>query len=87
MEYQETFKIDVTNIFKNTKTIWRPIYEVIDAQIMKKRIIFHKLFQTSVKVIEIKTQFLPSDVKKFFKKGYVTRVICTSVHDTSKVFG
>ena len=31
MEYQETFKIDVENIDKNKNTIWRPIYEVIDA--------------------------------------------------------
>ena len=30
VEYQETLKIDVKNINKN-KTLWIPIYEVIDA--------------------------------------------------------
>ena len=31
VEYQETLKIDVKNIDKNIKLIWRPVYEVIDA--------------------------------------------------------
>ena len=30
LEYQETLKNDTENIDKNIKTIWRPIYEVID---------------------------------------------------------
>ena len=31
LEYQETMKLDVENITKSKKTIWRPIYEVIHA--------------------------------------------------------
>ena len=31
VEFQETLKVDVNNIAKKKKKIWRPIYEVIDA--------------------------------------------------------
>ena len=37
VEYQETLKIDVENIDKNIKTIWIPIYEVIDDLFLKKQ--------------------------------------------------
>ena len=44
MEYQETLKIDVENIDKNKNTIWRPIYEFIDAPFFEETDIFPQDF-------------------------------------------
>ena len=44
MEYQETLKIDVENIDKNKNTIWRPIYEFIDAPFFEETEKFPQYF-------------------------------------------
>ena len=44
LEYQETMKVEVENISKNKKAIWRPIYEVIHAPFLKKHC-FHQNFR------------------------------------------
>ena len=40
VEYQETLKVDVKNISKNKKSIWRPTYEVIDVTFFEETDIF-----------------------------------------------
>ena len=60
--YQETLKIDVKNINKNIKKIWRPIYEVIDDPFLEETDISTRLFILS-KNNPNQPQFLPSYVK------------------------
>ena len=67
MEYQETLTVDVKNIDKNKKTIFIPIYEVIDAPFLNKMEKFPQEFQTYVKKSN-QPQFLPSDVKIFLRR-------------------
>ena len=76
MEYKETLKIDIKNINKNIKTIWRPIYAVIDAPF------FEETDFSPQDVLDLcfknpnQPQFLTSDFKTVLKiNGYVTRVI------------
>ena len=42
--YHENFKIDVKNIDKTIKTIWRPMYEVINVTFLKEINIFTQYF-------------------------------------------
>ena len=43
-EYQNTLEVDVKNIAKNKKTIWRPIYEVIHDPFFEETIFFQNPF-------------------------------------------
>ena len=66
MECQENLKINAENINKNIRTIWRPIYEVINAPFLKKRI-FSTRFLDLCKNNSNKPQFLPSYVRIVLK--------------------
>ena len=50
VEYQKTLKVDIKNTTKNRKTVWKPVYEVIHASILKKRI-FSESFLDFFKMI------------------------------------
>ena len=87
MEHQEIMKVDVKNITKNKKYIWRPIYEFIADSFFEERDIFPQASLELFKNNPNQPQFLLSEAKVVLKKkGYGTRIICTSSHDTPKGF-
>ena len=64
--YQQVSKIYVENIDINIKTIWRPIYKVIDAPFFEETDIFPQVFYLCKNNLN-QPQFLSSDVKTVLK--------------------
>ena len=60
-------KVDVENISKNKKIIWRPIYEVINAPFVEETKMVPPKYQTNVKNPNL-PQFSPSGVKVDLKR-------------------
>ena len=88
--YQENLKIDVKNINKNIKTIWRPIYDVIYVTLFEEKNIFPQHLLDLCK--NDKHQFLSSNVKTVFKRMAVEQclyaqvvLICWKDLDNNKV--
>ena len=67
MGYQKTSKIDIKNIDKNIKKIWRPIYDVIYISFFEETEKFPQHFLELYKRDPNQPQFLPSAVKKVLK--------------------
>ena len=75
--YIKTLKIDVKNINKNIKTIWRPIYDVIYVTLFEEKNIFPQHLLDLCK--NDKHQFLPSNVKTVFKRMAVEQCLYAQV--------